>query len=80
MDRPAGRVRGTPPVVWGDGLGKGSLGRLRGEDFSWVTSRFFGTQNLFDKAYNSNVCIDAAGGQCFEPAPDFNVYGGLAAT
>jgi iron complex outermembrane receptor protein len=44
----------------------------------WLTSLFFGIQNLFDEAYNSNVRINAAGGRFFEPAPDFNVYGGLA--
>jgi iron complex outermembrane receptor protein len=44
---------------------------------SWLVSPFFGIQNLFDEAYNNNVRINAAGGRFFEPAPDFNVYGGL---
>jgi iron complex outermembrane receptor protein len=44
----------------------------------WLLSLFFGIQNLFDEAYNSNVRINADGGRFFEPAPDFNVYGGLA--
>jgi iron complex outermembrane receptor protein len=57
----------------------------------WLLSPFFGIQNLFDEAYNSNVRINAAPrpsgpdgrvleSPFFEPAPDFNVYGGLAVT
>ncbi|GIX48259.1 MAG: TonB-dependent receptor [Candidatus Tectimicrobiota bacterium] len=43
----------------------------------WQLAPFFGIQNLFDEKYNSNVRINATGGRFFEPAPGFNVYGGL---
>jgi len=40
-------------------------------------SPFFGIQNLFNEKYNDNVRINSLGGRFFEPAPTFNVYGGL---
>jgi len=40
-------------------------------------SPFFGIQNLFNEKYNDNVRINSVGGRFFEPAPTFNVYGGL---
>ncbi len=44
---------------------------------NWRFNPFFGIQNLFDESYNNNVRINARGGRYFEPAPGFNVYGGL---
>ena len=44
----------------------------------WTFSPFFGIQNLFDEAYNGNVRINSFGDRFFEPAPEFNVYGGAA--
>ncbi|MCP5057044.1 MAG: TonB-dependent receptor [bacterium] len=38
---------------------------------------FFGVNNLFDRAYQSNVRINAFGGRYYEPAPDRNLYGGV---
>ena len=38
---------------------------------------FAGVNNLFDRAYNDNVRINAFGGRFFEPAPDRNFYGGI---
>lgn len=43
----------------------------------WKIAPFLGLQNLFDERYNSNVRINAVGGRFFEPAPVFNIYGGL---
>jgi iron complex outermembrane receptor protein len=45
---------------------------------NWALSPFFGIQNLFDEAYNGNVRINSFGDRFFEPAPEFNVYGGAA--
>jgi iron complex outermembrane receptor protein len=53
----------------------GYMHRYRG----WSVSPFLGIQNLFDTRYNSNVRTNAAGSRFFEPAPDINVYGGVAA-
>ena len=44
---------------------------------NWLIAPFLGVHNLFDEKYNSNVRINAFGGRFFEPAPEFNVYGGL---
>ena len=38
---------------------------------------FAGVNNLFDRAYNDNLRINAFGGRYFEPAPDRNFYGGI---
>jgi iron complex outermembrane recepter protein len=35
--------------------------------------------NLFDERYPGNVRINAFGGRYFEPAPDRNLYAGVAA-
>jgi iron complex outermembrane receptor protein len=43
----------------------------------WTVSPFLGLQNLFDEKYNGNVRINASGDRFFEPAPEFNVYGGV---
>lgn len=43
----------------------------------WDIAPYFGIQNLFNEKYNDNVRINSLGGRFFEPAPTFNVYGGL---
>lgn len=40
---------------------------------------FVGINNLFDEEYSGSVVVNAVGGRFYEPAPDRNVYGGLAA-
>ncbi|MGH9425420.1 MAG: TonB-dependent receptor domain-containing protein, partial [Terriglobia bacterium] len=40
-------------------------------------SPFIGFNNLTDKDYNGLVRLNAVGGRFFEPAPGFNVYGGV---
>ncbi len=44
---------------------------------NWEFSPFIGLNNLFDEEYNANVIVNAGGGRFFEPAPGFNVYGGI---
>lgn len=39
---------------------------------------FVGLNNLTDEHYNGLVRLNAAANRFFEPAPDFNAYGGLA--
>jgi iron complex outermembrane receptor protein len=46
------------------------LGELR-------LSPFFGINNLFNTEYNDNIRINAFGNRFYEPAPKFNMYGGL---
>ena len=43
-------------------------------------SPFIGLNNITDEHYNGLVRLNAVGGRYFEPAPDFNAYGGLAMT
>ena len=38
---------------------------------------FLGINNLFNTEYNDNIRVNAFGGRHFEPAPKFNLYGGL---
>ena len=45
---------------------------------NWEISPFFGVNNLFDEEYNSNVRINAFGSRYYEPAPERNIYGGIA--
>ncbi|MCP3983082.1 MAG: TonB-dependent receptor [bacterium] len=45
---------------------------------SWQITPFFGIHNLFDRAYQSNVRINAFGSRYYEPAPDRNLYGGVS--
>ena len=40
---------------------------------------FLGANNLLNTKYNDNIRINAFGGRYFEPAPRFNMYGGLRA-
>jgi len=44
----------------------------------WELGPFVGLDNLFDEKYADNVRLNAAFGRYFEPAPGFNVYGGLS--
>ncbi len=39
---------------------------------------FLGLNNIFDVRYNDNIRINALGGRFFEPAPGFNIFGGVA--
>jgi len=43
-----------------------------------VVGPFFGINNMFGEDYFTNVRLNAFGGRAFEPAPGFNVYGGLS--
>ncbi len=38
---------------------------------------YVGINNLLDQKYTDNVRINAFGGRFFEPAPGFNIYGGI---
>ena len=40
-------------------------------------SPFIGFKNINDESYNAQTRLNAFGGRYFEPAPDFNLYGGL---
>lgn len=39
---------------------------------------FLGFNNIFDKKYNSSVRVNAFASRYFEPAPEFNLYGGIS--
>ena len=39
---------------------------------------FLGLNNILDAEYNDNIRINAFGGRFFEPAPGFNLFGGVA--
>jgi iron complex outermembrane receptor protein len=41
-------------------------------------SPYVGINNMFDENYIGNVRLNAFGDRTYEPAPDFNAYGGLA--
>lgn len=43
----------------------------------WRLGPFVGFDNLLDQNYDGTVRVNATGGRYFEPAPGFNVYGGL---
>lgn len=38
---------------------------------------YLGGNNLLDQKYTDNVRINAFGGRYYEPAPEFNIYGGV---
>ncbi len=40
-------------------------------------SPFLGINNVFNTQYNDNVRINAFGGRYYEPAPGFNIFGGI---
>jgi iron complex outermembrane receptor protein len=44
----------------------------------WELGPFLGVRNLFDEKYLDNVRLNAGFGRSFEPAPEVNVYGGVA--
>jgi iron complex outermembrane receptor protein len=50
----------------------------RGEFGGWEVGPFLGLNNLFGEKYSDNVRLNAASGRSFEPAPVFNVYGGIS--
>jgi len=69
----ANRVTSDAYVISNLRLGwAGRIGR-------WEIGPFLGLDNLFDEEYSDNVRLNAAFGRYFEPAPGFNVYGGLSA-
>jgi len=43
----------------------------------WIIRPYFGINNIFDEAYNSNIRINAFGARYFEPAPGRNFYAGV---
>ena len=45
---------------------------------AFVGSLSLGLNNLFDEKYNANTRINASGSRYFEPAPPFNVFGGVS--
>jgi iron complex outermembrane recepter protein len=44
----------------------------------FIGSAYLGLNNLFDEKYNANTRINASGNRYFEPAPPFNVFGGVS--
>jgi len=44
----------------------------------WTVAPFVGLNNLTDANYDGTVRINALNGRFFEPAPTFNVYGGVS--
>ncbi|MDH5413060.1 MAG: TonB-dependent receptor, partial [Flavobacteriaceae bacterium] len=42
-----------------------------------IISPFIGINNMFNTKYNDNIRINAFGGRFYEPAPEFNVFGGV---
>lgn len=44
----------------------------------WTLAPFLALNNLANQSYNGTVRLNALGGRYFEPAPTFNIYGGLA--
>ena len=45
---------------------------------AFVGSIYLGLNNLFDENYNANTRINASGSRYFEPAPPFNIFGGIS--
>ena len=68
----ANRVTSEAFVV--SNLRAGWVGRIG----RWELGPFLGLDNLFNEKYADNVRLNANGGRYFEPAPTFNVYGGLS--
>lgn len=65
-------------AVAGHGVVNARIGTVQTMGASEVET-FVGINNLLDKDYFSNVRINAAGGQFFEPAPGRNVHAGVRA-
>jgi len=68
----AGTVRAHS--YWVSGLRVGQRLRVAGLELEPHVA----VQNLFDRAYDANVRINAFGGRHFEPAPRRNFFGGLS--
>ena len=47
------------------------------ETGGWELSPFVGLNNISNEKYNDNIRINAGFGRYFEPAPEFNAYGGI---
>jgi iron complex outermembrane receptor protein len=47
------------------------------ETGGWEISPFLGLNNIFNEKYNDSIRINASFGRYFEPAPEFNAYGGI---
>lgn len=47
-------------------------------EHGWPLRMFLGIDNLFDERYNGSVVPNAFGGRYYEPAPGFEVYGGVS--
>ena len=47
---------------------------------AWMFRPYLGVNNLFDEQYASNIRVNAFGGRYYEPAPELNIYAGLAVT
>jgi iron complex outermembrane receptor protein len=47
------------------------------ETGGWEISPFIGLRNILGEQYNDNIRINASFGRYFEPAPEFNAYGGI---
>ncbi len=43
-----------------------------------LINAFLGLNNVLDEKYNSSVRVNAFGDRFFEPAPEFNLFGGLS--
>ena len=54
---------------------------LRGVDVgALLLAPHVGVMNLFDRAYNTSVVINAFGGRYYEPGPPRSLYGGVSVT
>jgi len=60
-------------AYWVSGLRVGQRVRVAGLELE----PYAGVQNLFDRAYDANVRINAFGGRHFEPAPGRSFFGGV---
>lgn len=52
-----------------------------GFEYRWgqtLVTPYVGINNLFDESYIGNVRLNAFGDRTYEPAPDFNAYGGVS--
>ncbi|MDH4055232.1 MAG: TonB-dependent receptor [Gammaproteobacteria bacterium] len=47
---------------------------------AWRFRPYLGVNNVFDEKYASNIRVNAFGGRYYEPAPELNIYAGLAVT
>jgi iron complex outermembrane receptor protein len=47
-------------------------------EHGWPLRMFLGIDNLFDERYNGSVVPNAFGARYYEPAPGFEVYGGVS--